>query len=49
MKYKLIIEYIDENQMIDEIVFNDKEVAQYFKKQYLQNNFVKRAKIISIS
>lgn len=49
MKYKLIIEYIDENQMIDEIEFNDKEVAQYFRNQYLQNNSVKRAKIISIS
>lgn len=48
MKYKLIIKYIDENQKIDEIVFNDKEVAQYFKKQYLQNNSVKRVKIILI-
>ncbi len=48
MKYKLIIKYIDENQKVDEIVFNDKEVAQYFKKQYLQNKSVKRAKIILI-
>lgn len=48
MKYKLIIKYIDENQKVDEIVFNDKEVAHYFKKQYLQNKSVKRAKIILI-
>lgn len=49
MKYKLIIEYIDENQKIDEIYFKNKEIANYYKQYYLQNNSVKRVKIIRIN
>lgn len=49
MKYKLIIEYIDENQKIDEIYFKNKEIANYYKQYYLQNNSVKKVKIIRIN
>ena len=47
MLWKLIIVYKDRNLKNDEVIFEDKAKAEYFKKYYLQNDCVAYAKIIA--
>lgn len=49
VKYKLVIVYKNPNLTRDEIYFKNKEIANYYKQYYLQNNSVKRSKIIRIN
>ena len=47
MKWKLIIVYKDRNLENDEVEFEDKAKAEYFKEYYQQNDCVAYAKIIA--
>ena len=47
MKWKLIIVYKDRNLENDEVEFEDKAKAEYFKEYYLWNDSVAYVKIIA--